>query len=79
MPSLILGFLPRPLAWAGLIIAAISLLSTFALITSALDFTFPVGRFLGLLWLITASVLLPASRRTARRQTGRAESEPVAP
>jgi hypothetical protein len=79
VPSLILGFLPRPLAWAGLIIAAVSLLSTFALLTSDLDFTFPVGRFLGLLWLTTASVLLPARRRTAHRQTGRPESEPVAP
>jgi hypothetical protein len=66
VPSLILGLLPRPLAWLGLAIAAISLLSTFALLTSALDFTFPVGRFLGLAWLIAVSVLLPRSRQAVR-------------
>ena len=49
---------------------------TFALLTSDLDFTFPAGRYL---WLTTASVLLPARRLTAHRQTGRPESEPVAP
>jgi hypothetical protein len=66
VPSLILRLLPRPLAWAGLVIAAISVISTFALLTSALDFTFPIGRFLGLVWLIVASIMLPAHRRTAR-------------
>jgi hypothetical protein len=67
VPSLILGLLPRPLAWAGLVIAALSLLSTFALLTSALDFTFPIGRFVGLVWLIAASVLLPHTRHQAPR------------
>jgi hypothetical protein len=47
------------------VIAAISVISTFALLTSALDFTFPIGRFLGLVWLIAASITLPAHRRTA--------------
>jgi hypothetical protein len=65
VPSLILGLLPRPLAWAGLLIAASSVISTFALLTSALDFTFPIGRFLGLVWLIVASIALPAHRRAA--------------
>ena len=49
------------------IIAAIGLISTFALLTSALYFTFPVGRFLGLAWLIAASILLPRSRHEVRR------------
>jgi hypothetical protein len=66
VPGLILHLLPRPLAWAGLVIAAVSELSAFALLTSALDFTFPVGRFLGLAWLIAASIALPASRRASR-------------
>ena len=48
-------------------IAAASEVSAFALLTSALDFTFPVGRFLGLAWLIAASVTLPASRPRAGR------------
>jgi hypothetical protein len=66
VPSLILGFGPRPLAWAGLVIAAAGVLSTFALLTSALDATLPVGRFGGLLWLIAASIALPRTRRAAR-------------
>jgi hypothetical protein len=70
VPGLILGLLPRSLAWAGLVIAAVSEVSAFALLTSALDFTFPVGRFLGLAWLITASLVLPARRREARRAAG---------
>ena len=65
VPALILRLLPRPLAWAGLVIALASAASTFALLTSALDFTLPVGRFLGLAWLIAASVALPVSRRPA--------------
>lgn len=66
VPSLILGFVARPLAWVGLAIAALSMISTFALLSSALDFTFPIGRFLGLIWLIAASVTLPRSRRPSR-------------
>jgi len=66
VPGLIQRLLPRPLAWAGLVIAAISELSVFALLTPALDFAFPAGRFLGLAWLITASITLPASRRSRR-------------
>jgi hypothetical protein len=71
VPSLILGLVPRSLAWAGLVIAAIGVLSTFALLTPALDATLPVGRFGGLLWLIAASIALPTTRRTAgtRAQT----------
>ncbi len=69
VPSLILRLLPRPLAGVGLVIAALSVISTFALLTSALDFTFPIGRFLGLAWLIAASIVLPANRRGASRTT----------
>jgi len=68
VPSLILRLLPEPLAWAGLAVAALSEISTFALLTSALDFTFPIGRFLGLVWLIAASITLPKTRR-ARLET----------
>jgi hypothetical protein len=67
VPGLILHLLPKPLAWAGLVIAAVSAASTFALLTSALDVAFPIGRFLGLLWLIAVSITLPARRRRASR------------
>jgi hypothetical protein len=69
VPALILRLMPRPLAWAGLVIAAVSLLSTFTLLTSALDPTLPVGRFAGLAWLIAASVTLPRDRRAAARNS----------
>jgi hypothetical protein len=63
VPALILGLLPRWLAWAGLVIAAIAELSALSLLTTALDATLPIGRFGGLLWIAAASVLLPHSRR----------------
>jgi hypothetical protein len=65
VPSLILGLVARPLAWAGLSIAATGALSTFALLTPALDVTLPIGRFGGLLWLIAGSIALPRTRRAA--------------
>ena len=77
VPSLILRLLPRPLAVAGLAVAAVSVISTFALLTSALDFTFPIGRFLGLAWLIAASVILPANRRAGRTTTPIPEVQPT--
>ena len=62
VPSLILGLTPRALAWFGLVVAAIGMVSTLTLLTSALDFTLPIGRFGGLIFIVAASVLLPASR-----------------
>lgn len=67
VPSLILRFLPRPLAWAGLAIAAVGMLATVTLLTPALDATLPILRFGGLLWLVAASFLLPRTR--PRRST----------
>jgi hypothetical protein len=66
VPSLILGFVPRTLAWAGLVIAGVGVLSTLVLLTPALDFTLPVSRFGSLLWLIAASIALPRTRLGAR-------------
>jgi len=64
-----------PLAWTGLAIAAAGALSAFALLTPAPDFTFPVGRFGGLLWLIAASIALPRTRQVAKT---RAQAAPAA-
>jgi hypothetical protein len=66
VPSLILGLVPRPLAWAGLAVAVVGVLSSFTLLTGALDVTLPVGRFLGLIWFIAASVTLPRNRHAIR-------------
>jgi len=81
VPALLLGLLPRWLAWAGLVIAAVAELSTLTLLTTALDATLPVARFGGLLWIVAVSVLLPRSRRDLRGTTTTptdAVSEPAA-
>jgi hypothetical protein len=62
VPGLLLGVLPRAWAWAGLVIAALGMLSVFSLLTPVLYPLLPVGRFGGLIWLVAASVLLPRTR-----------------
>ena len=76
VPSLILRFVPRPLAWIGLVIGALAMLATFSLVVPALDPLLPVGRFGGLIWLCVVSVLLPHSRARRNRagQSAPAES-----
>src|SRR6185437_2424741 len=59
VPALILRLTPRWLAWAGLVIAAVRMLSTLTLLTGTLDPTLPIGRFGGLVWIVAASVVLP--------------------
>jgi hypothetical protein len=71
VPALILRLTPKPLAWAGLVIAAAGMLSTLTLLTSALDATLPIGRFGGLIWIIAVSVLLPASRHRLPAAAGK--------
>jgi hypothetical protein len=67
VPAVIMKFLPAWLAWAGMVIGVLALLSTFGLITSALYPLIPVGRFGGLLFLLAVAVLLPHTARDARR------------
>ena len=74
VPALILRLTVRPLAWAGLVIAAVSLLATFTLLTSALDATLPAGRFAGLAWLIAVSVALPRNRHAVAATAGRTQA-----
>ena len=73
VPALILGFVPRWLAWAGLVIAALAELSFLSMVIEPLQFLLPIGRFGGLIWLVAAGFLLPRSRAAANRQ------EPGAP
>ncbi len=74
VPSLILRFVPRWLAWVGLVIAALSELSFLSMTIEPLQFLLPIGRFGGLLWLITVGFLLPNDRREVRRDTSRGDS-----
>jgi hypothetical protein len=68
VPSLILGLLPKPVAWAGLAVAVIAEVSTIVLIWPESSVLLPVARFAGLLWLIVAGTRLPSRRpnRNAR-------------
>ena len=70
VPSLILGLLPKPLAQAGLVIAAVSELTTIVLIWPETSPLLPIARFAALLWLVVAGALLPHRRlnRHARDQ-----------
>lgn len=68
VPSLILRFMPRWLAWTGLVIAALSELSFLSMAIEPLQFLLPIGRFGGLLWLVAAGFLLPRTRTAANQE-----------
>lgn len=54
VPGLLARALPVPIAWAGLILAALAEVSWFALLTPVLFPVLPLARFGGLVWLILA-------------------------
>ncbi|ORW47873.1 hypothetical protein AWB89_08415 [Mycobacterium paraense] len=72
VPSLILGLTPRPLAWAGLAIAALAESTTFVLVWPQLGPILPVARVSALVWLVVAGALLPLRRTDVRRKTATA-------
>jgi hypothetical protein len=65
-PSLSLGLLGRPLAWAGLLIAGLSELTLLVLIWPMLGPILPVARVLALAWLLVAGARLPLQRNDIR-------------
>lgn len=67
VPALILQLVPRPVAWAGLGIAAAAELATIVLIWPPASPLLPLARFSALIWLVTVGVLLP-KRRAARNR-----------
>jgi hypothetical protein len=71
VPGLIVGLLPRAVAWTGLVIAGIAELTTLVLIWPGLSPLLPVARFSGLVWLIVAGALLPLRRRNKQEVTTR--------
>ncbi|MFD0571121.1 hypothetical protein ACFQ0T_20410 [Kitasatospora gansuensis] len=73
VPGLLAGLLPRPLAIAGLAVAAVAELSTLALLLDGAAVLLPLARFTGLAWLIAAGFLLP--RRRVRSQERSRERE----
>jgi hypothetical protein len=66
VPSLILGLLPRPLAWAGLAIAGLSELTLLVLVWPVLGPILPAARVSALAWLVVAGARLPLRRNDIR-------------
>jgi hypothetical protein len=50
--------IPKWIMWSGLILAAISLLSMFNMIFEGVSILLPIGRFLGIIWMIIAGFKL---------------------
>ena len=71
VPGLIVGLLPRAVAWTGLVIAAIAEVTTLVLIWPGLSPMLPVARFTGLIWLVVAGAMLPLRRRNKQEVTTR--------
>lgn len=67
VPALILRFVPRGLAWTGIVIAALSELSFLSMAIEPPQILLPIGRFDGLLWLIAVGFLLPRDRAAANQ------------
>src|SRR5271154_233181 len=62
VPGLVLGLLPRPLAWAGLAIAVLSESTTLVLVWPVLGPILPVARVSALAWLLVAGARVPLRR-----------------
>jgi hypothetical protein len=65
LPSLTLGLLSRRWAWAGLLIAALSVATTLVLVWPEMGVILPIARVSALAWLVLAGALLPRQRRPA--------------
>lgn len=77
VPGLILGLLPRPLAWVGLATAALAELTTLVLVWPGLGPILPIARIVALLWLLVAGALLPLRRTDIWK--GRRSGDAVGP
>jgi hypothetical protein len=64
VPALILRLVPRPLAWAGLALAALAEVTTLALVWPGLSLLVPLVRFPALAWLIAVGFALPHRLRS---------------
>lgn len=73
VPGLIIGLLPRPVAWLGLVIATLAELATLVLIWPVLGVILPIARVSALLWLLVSGGLLPRRRNDIRHPRRSAE------
>lgn len=63
VPALFFRLLPRWMSAVGVVIAVVCELTTFVLLIPSAAYAIPLGRFPALLWLLTAAVILPTTRR----------------
>lgn len=59
VPGVARGLTPRPVAWAGLAIAALAEAATLVLAWPSLAVILPIARVSALIWLVVAAALLP--------------------
>jgi len=76
VPSLILGFVPRWVAIAGLVIAVACELTTLVLATQQLAPLIPTARFPALIWLLGVGSALPRRRTTRAERRAPASAAP---
>src|SRR5438034_5615584 len=65
VPVLLVRLVWPSLAWAGLVIAAVGMVSTLTLAWLGLAVTLPVARFGAIAWILAISVVLPVRRPRA--------------
>ncbi|WP_328603379.1 DUF4386 domain-containing protein [Amycolatopsis sp. NBC_00345] len=75
--ALFLGAVPKWFGIAGVVIAAISVLSLLTLLVTDLALLVPIGRFTGMLWIVAVAFLLPRSRQRRQPETGARSPERV--
>lgn len=71
VPGLLARLLPRWLAWAGLVIAALAMIATLTVAIPALSILLPIVRFPFLAWIVIVAFLLPRQRRSSVRKETR--------
>lgn len=69
VPALVLRLLPRPFAWAGMVVAVLAELSFLTMVVEPLQFLIPIGRFGSLIWLVVAGFLLPRTRHAREERS----------
>lgn len=60
------GALPRWLGFAGVVIAALAVLSVLTMVVPAVAILLPIARFTGMIWIVATAALLPRARNLRR-------------
>lgn len=60
--------IPRWLMWLGIAVAAASELASLTLLNSKAGYLIPVGRFVGIVWMLGVSLTLPAVLKPSKQE-----------